>query len=187
MHTLYADKAEQNYVRYLNDVVYDTTKGVPLHLQMLYPKVPAELAESRAAERERRPARELSDAEKDVRGDVAAASGEGDFRTEALPDRGEKTRRIDAERTVDDIQRGQDLFRCREGGGCIVAVGKSGIAAAQDPDSVPVPDQGRALLDRGRGDTRTAGFTVCGAAGPFFFHGRNRPGRGRGRAGTVRA
>ena len=64
MHILYADKAEQNYVRYLNDVVYDTTKGVPLHLQMLYPKVPAELAESRAAEREGRPARELSDAEK---------------------------------------------------------------------------------------------------------------------------
>jgi hypothetical protein len=29
----------------------------------------------------------LSDAEKDVRGDVAAASGEGDFRAEALPDK----------------------------------------------------------------------------------------------------
>ena len=64
MNVLYADRSEQNYVRYLNDVVYDTTKGVPLHLQMLYPKVPAELAEIRAAEREGRPVREIPETEK---------------------------------------------------------------------------------------------------------------------------
>ena len=64
MKTLYADRSEAGNVRYVNDVVYDDTKGMPLHLQLLYPKVPAELAEIRAAEREGRAVRELSDAEK---------------------------------------------------------------------------------------------------------------------------
>ena len=63
MKILYADRSDRNYVRCVNDVVYDTSKDIPLHLQMLYPQVPSELAEIRAAERDGRHKRELSEAE----------------------------------------------------------------------------------------------------------------------------
>ncbi len=52
MKILYADKSEPGYVTYLNDVVYDVRSGIPLHLQMLYPDVPAALMEKRTAEQQ---------------------------------------------------------------------------------------------------------------------------------------
>ena len=52
MKILYADKSEPGCVTYINDVVYDVRSGVPLHLQMLYPDVPAALMEKREAEQQ---------------------------------------------------------------------------------------------------------------------------------------
>lgn len=49
MKILYADKSEPGNVSYLNDIVYDVRSGIPLHLQMLYPDVPAALMEQRTA------------------------------------------------------------------------------------------------------------------------------------------
>ncbi len=52
MKVLYADKSDPGYVTYLNDVVYDVRSGIPLHLQMLYPDVPAGLMAQRQAEQQ---------------------------------------------------------------------------------------------------------------------------------------
>ena len=87
---------------------------------------------------------------------------DGDRITESLTDRVEKAGRIDAECTVDDLQRGLDPIRCCEGGGGIVAVGESGVAAAQDPDSVAGPDLGGTRPDSGQSP-------VCCAAGAGLF------------------
>ena len=43
MKVLYADKAEPGNIRYVHDVVYAERSGMPLHLQMLYPDIPAKL------------------------------------------------------------------------------------------------------------------------------------------------
>ena len=52
MKILYADKSEAYRVTYVKDVVYDVRSGIPLHLQMLYPVVPAPLADKIAAEQQ---------------------------------------------------------------------------------------------------------------------------------------
>ena len=65
MKILYADKSEPGCVTYINDVVYDVRSGVPLHLQMLYPDVPAALMEKREAEQQAEQVAAQTDTEQD--------------------------------------------------------------------------------------------------------------------------
>lgn len=65
MKVLYADKSEPGNVTYINDVVYDVRSGIPLHLQMLYPDVPAALMEKRTAEQQAAEAGPKADEQQD--------------------------------------------------------------------------------------------------------------------------